>query len=254
MKFVITMAGRGNRFKNVGIEIPKHRLSIGNRTMFDYAMSSLERFYDHQFVFVCRADRSDKEFIRQRAPALGIEDYAIHEIKGSTDGQATTALRADSFVDDTEPVAIYNIDTYVEEGYLTPDSIDGEAWLPVFRALGDRWSFVELDEKGDVRTVSEKNRISDLATIGLYHFSEWELFKKAYEGISEDILAEFGEKYICPLYRWLIERGLRVRTTEVPSDSVHVLGTPRDVVNFYPVFADEWDLSVEVDQTGRDNE
>mgnify|MGYP005827396911 FL=1 len=43
---------------------------------------------------------------------------------------------------------------------------------------------------------------------------------------------EKGEKYIAPLYNYLIEKGKEVRISLVEKDRVHVLGTPEELEYF----------------------
>ncbi|WP_336329159.1 hypothetical protein [Haloarcula sp. CGMCC 1.2071] len=244
MKIIITMAGRGSRFKNEGIETLKHRLYVRDRTIFNYSLSSLSAFFDEEFVFATRAANDDGPFIREQCADLGIDEFDIVELESVTDGQATTALAADQYVDDEDAIAIYNIDTYIEEGTLRPADIEGDAWIPVFSVPGDKWSFVERDQDGTVTAVAEKERISDLATVGFYHFATWRSFKDAYAAMREAVKEEYGETYICPLYSWLIDNGDRVTATEIDDDSVHVLGTPEDVVAFEPAFAKRHNLDL----------
>jgi dTDP-glucose pyrophosphorylase len=244
MNILITMAGKGSRFKQKGIETPKHKLDIDGRPMFNYAMSSLRSFFDCRFIFITRDGVDDSEFIINQCTELGIEEYSIHEIDELTDGQATTALHADSIIDDSTPVAIYNIDTYVEPDQIRQEDIQGDGWIPVFNAPGEQWSFADVADDGTVREVAEKERISDLATVGFYHFAEWRLFKRAYEEFGDTVKRRYGEKYICPMYQWLINNSEEVMATKIDSDAVHVLGTPEDVVAFAPDFADKHNLCI----------
>lgn len=237
------MAGRGSRFKSEGIMKPKHKLEIDGRPMFNYAMSSLSSFFSNRFIFITRSEINDEEFIKNQCAKLGIEDYTILDVTEVTDGQATTALHADAVIEDSDPVAIFNIDTYVEPGEIQKIDIQGDGWIPVFSALGDRWSFVDIADDGTVQSVSEKERISNLATVGFYYFAEWMLFKNAYEEMGETVKHKYGEKYICPLYQWCIENEYEVMAKETDNESVHVLGTPEDIVDFAPNFAQEHNIN-----------
>lgn len=238
MKVIITMAGDGTRFKNAGIRKEKYRLQVQNRTMFEWAMRSLKQFFDEEFIFVIREDHNAREFVSDRCADLGIEKYNIVELKERTSGQATTALAADKYVKSTDSVAIYNIDTYVEEGNLSPSDLRGDGCIPVFGAEGDSWSFAKVDNDGNVTAVSEKEPISDLASLGLYHFDEWKYFVKAFDIAASGVESEYGERYIAPLYNELIDRGHRVTVDRVPAEDVHILGTPADVIEFDDGFAD----------------
>lgn len=242
MNIVITMAGRGSRFKQRGISTPKHRIDVDGEPIFRYAMRSLTDFFDERFVFVSLDDRDDPSFLADECATLGIDEYDVVEVPEVTAGQATTVLEADQLLDDDDPLSVYNIDTYVEPGTIRADAITGDGWIPVFETEGEHWSFVERDENGQVSRVAEKQRISPYATLGFYYFDAFADFRAAYNARRDDVVAEFGETYIAPLYQHLIEQNRRVVSELVDGERIHVLGTPEEVAAFYPPFQDEHDL------------
>jgi len=245
MKVVITMAGEGKRFRKAGFREPKHMIKVGETTTFNFALLSLKDFFDESFIFITQKKHKPENFIRKKCQTLGITDFKILQISETTDGQATTAYLADSLIEDSEPVIIYNIDTYVEEGELLKENIRGDGFIPVFIAKGNKWSFVKVNDKGVVTAVAEKERISGLATIGFYYFDKWEYFKKAYIEYSEIMKNKYHEKYVAPLYEWMIKKGMEIQIKEIDAEKVHVLGTPEDVLNFYPSFGKDGFGSVE---------
>ncbi|MCS4057060.1 sugar phosphate nucleotidyltransferase [Salinibacter ruber] len=236
MKVIITMAGAGSRFKEAGIQEEKYRLQVKEQTMFEYAMESLRPFFNHEFIFITRGGHSPDEFLSDRCESLGIEAFQTVELKTLTAGQAATAQQAAGHVDDSESILIYNIDTYVEGGYLSRDKLRGDGCIPVFQTEGGSWSYVKVDESGEALEIREKEPISDLASIGLYYFKKFSVFNKAILEIGHEIEEEYGEQYIAPIYNWLIERGYSVRIEEIPESAVHILGTPSDVIKFDPLF------------------
>lgn len=240
--FVITMAGRGSRFRSVGFEQPKFLIEIDGQTMFEYALRSLSNFTEDAFIFVTREDHDVIDVIATHCDRVGIDDFQTTTVPEVTDGQASTALYADELVPEDDTVAIFNIDTYVEEGELLADEVGLGHSIPVFYPEGERWSFVETDEDGSITQVTEKERVSDAATVGFYQFRSWSRFKTAFEEAGEVVKEEYGETYIAPLYNWLADQGDDIDLVPLTTDRVHVLGTPEDVCAFNPAFEDEYDL------------
>ena len=79
--------------------------------------------------------------------------------------------------------------------------------------------------------VAEKNPISDLATVGIYLFSEGSSFvDSAIEMILSNARVN-NEFYVCPVYNFLIKNGARIGIYEVPFNSMIGLGTPDDLTN-----------------------
>ncbi|MDH5021414.1 glycosyltransferase family 2 protein [Halobacterium rubrum] len=239
MKVLVTMAGRGSRFREVGVTSPKHEILVKGDPMFDWAMRSLEAFYNEEFIFVTHADHDASGFLADACSQLGIADYTEVVLDEYTNGQAQTALAADDHINDDNAVAIYNIDTYIEEGSLTPEDIDGDGFIPSFTASGERWSFIKTDDDGHATEVSEKEKISDLATAGFYYFDQWAELVDAYEHSAAQVEREYGETYVAPLYNYLIDHGKTVLPYDLDRDDVHVLGTPEDLREFDPEFTPE---------------
>lgn len=229
---VITMAGLGSRFRKVGYTVPKYQIEAHGKTLFEWSMESLKGFEnpENEYIFVVRKEDESEGFIQDTCHKLGIEHVKVVGIDYLTDGQATTAMLAAKFWDKKSALMIYNIDTYVEENEMRMDQIAGDGFIPCFHADGDHWSFAKLDEEGKVVEVREKVRISDNCTLGAYYFKTCELYEKLYEEYySSDEKLEKGEKYVAPLYNYLISKGGDVRISIVDYDKVHVLGTPEEL-------------------------
>lgn len=233
MNVVITMAGVGSRFRNAGYMQPKYMIEVRGKTLFRWSMESLANFRKEQHIFLVRKDDGATTFIRKNCSDLGIERVIIIELERLTRGQAETAIMAASVWQEKEPLMVYNIDTYVEKDYLTAGNIKGDGCIPCFNAEGTHWSFVKLGDKGKAIEVREKKRISDNCSIGAYYFRSGKLYEKLYRKLyDEDGYMEKGERYIAPMYNLLIEQGGEVYIQDIPSDAVHVLGTPEEVMAF----------------------
>jgi dTDP-glucose pyrophosphorylase len=233
---IITMAGFGRRFLEVGYTVPKYRIRVHGRTLFTWSMLSLYSFIKSgaDFVFVVRAADQAADFIRREAADLGIRRFDLVELDAPTDGQATTALLAEPAVaEPSAPMLIYNIDTFVHPDSISAAAARGYGWIPCFDAPGDHWSFVALNADGKAVQVSEKTRISRHATVGLYWFCSFELYRNTYRRYySDPANLQKGERYCAPLYNELIAAGRDVFVTDIPPESVIPLGTPAEVEAF----------------------
>lgn len=235
MTIVITMAGLGSRFRKAGYTVPKYMIEAHGKTLFEWSMESLSGFdlEKNTCIFIVRKEDDASAFIHNTCKKLGIADVKVIELDYLTDGQATTAMLASKEWDKNDSLMIYNIDTYVEAGEMNAAQIAGDGFIPCFHAEGDHWSFARLDESGKVTEVREKTRISDNCTLGAYYFKTCALYETLYnEYYSSDEKLEKGEKYVAPLYNYLIGKGGDVRISIVDYDRVHVLGTPEELDYF----------------------
>lgn len=235
MTIIITMAGLGSRFRKAGYHCPKYMIEAKGKTLFEWSMDSLLGYNDHveKYVFVVRAEDQSGEWIKEKCKNYGMHNVDIVEIDHMTDGQATTCMLAIPYCKSDSAIMVYNIDTYVEPYEMKFEDISGDGHIPCFHAPGDHWSFVKLDGNGKAVEVREKVRISDNCTLGAYYFSSANLYKKLYEEYyPDDSHLEKNEKYIAPLYNYMIEKGMSVTISIVDARKVHVLGTPEELEEF----------------------
>lgn len=226
---LITMAGLSSRFSRCGYTAPKFALKVSGKTVFDWAIGSFERYFDSEFfLFVVRSDGFAKKFVNTSVRQLGISDYAIVELKNDTRGQAETAYLALSSHSIDFPVTVFNIDT-IRHDYRVPDFIDAcDGYLEVFEGEGAHWSFVEPGPNGSVLRTTEKERISNLCSDGLYYFKSQLQFRSAFEDAMKENDQAKGEFYIAPLYNRLIRAGLTIKYEVIGLDQIDFCGTPEE--------------------------
>ena len=235
MNIIITMAGSGLRFKKAGYKEPKYMIKAKGKTLFEWSMDSLLDYnkYVEKYIFVVRKEDNAKSFIEKQSKKYNINNFDVLEIEELTDGQATTCMLAIPYCKEDDAILVYNIDTYVEPREMKFKDIQGDGYMPCFYGKGDHWSFAKTDKEGKVIEVREKERISDNCTLGAYYFSSARLYKKVYnEYYLNNKNVEKNEKYIAPLYNYMIQKNMDVRISIVDYDKVHVLGTPEELIEF----------------------
>lgn len=235
MTIIITMAGLGSRFRKAGYTVPKYEIMAKGKTLFEWSMDSLLGYSDcvEKIIFIVRKEDEATRFIKEKCRNYDYGEIDIIEINQLTDGQATTAMLGIDKCDRESPVLIYNIDTYIEPYELKTENLNGDGHIPCFHAEGTHWSFVKLNDNNQVLEVKEKERISDNCSLGAYFFSSANLYRQIYtEYYKDNLRMEKNEKYIAPLYNYMITRGLAVTMSIVDEKKVHVLGTPEELEAF----------------------
>lgn len=234
LNVIITMGGIGSRFAKVGYNLPKYMIEAKGKTLFEWSLDSLRGYFSNvdKFVFVVRKENNAKKFIETHCKNYNITPEII-ELDYVTDGQATSAKIGIEKCNLKEGVLVYNIDTYVEPFQMKLEDLQGDGSIPCFKAEGNHWSFVKTDNLGNVIEVQEKNRISDHCSLGAYYFSSGELYLKIYkEFYCEKNLSNLKEKYIAPMYNYMIKQGYKLSMSLVDAEKVHVLGTPEELETF----------------------
>jgi 2-C-methyl-D-erythritol 4-phosphate cytidylyltransferase len=88
---VIPMAGKSRRFLDAGYNLPKYKLKLGSKTIFEWVVLSFENYFLTQhFKFIIQESLDYDNFVEQNIKKLGILNFSIIKLKENTRGQAET--------------------------------------------------------------------------------------------------------------------------------------------------------------------
>lgn len=236
MIFIIPMAGKGSRFAKVGFKLPKYLITVKGKTLFEYSIESLPIEIADKIIFICLEEHEKynvSQFIKEKTDCANIEIIKLKEV---TRGQAETVYMLKDLIETDDEILIYNIDTAFKSHKLKEILLnkklkkDGVIGAFIDKSLDNKWSFALLNENGYVTKTAEKEKISDYALTGLYHFSKAsDFFDTAKEWIENEKMVR-NEFYIAPMYNDLINRGKKYIIDIV--DEFIPLGTPEEVKKF----------------------
>ena len=239
MNFIFPMGGLSSRFTNAGYKVPKYELDLHGATVFEHAVIGFHRYFaDHNFIFAFRGGEDVAEFIISKCLRLGIphSNLKLIFLNKVTGGQAETVRLAidRAGILNRESIVVFNIDTF-QSVYTFPrrfeiDTVDG--YLEVFIGEGSGWSFIEAGKNDSVIRVTEKDRISEYCSSGLYFFKRSGDFCNSYDKMYSAGLKNLhaGERYIAPLYNVLISQGADIRYNLVPSSQLAFSGIPEEYI------------------------
>lgn len=236
MTVVITMAGAGSRFTKVGYDCPKYQIEANGVSLFEWSLKSLEKFKSQKFIFACLAD-VDIQWLETEIRHCGISDFEVAVREAISAGQAETAYDAIkdlSPLQKSEPLWIFNIDTYVHDG-MSPDHLGAaDGYIYVYHSDSASMSYLKHDENNRVTHVAEKNRISNLATVGMYGFKTLSIYEKLYTKsyFENEVACVAGEQYILPIYSVALKYDMLVLSKTLQNKNVTVLGTPEELLRF----------------------
>jgi len=236
MTFVIPMAGLGSRFKKKDYKLPKYMIEVKGKTLFEYSISSLPISIADKLIFICLKEHGEDlvtNFIKLKVDHNDVEIIFLDEV---TRGQAETVYKAKNYINNNDELLIYNIDTYFKSNTLSEKLLnreqkkDGILGAFIDESNDDKWSFAKLNKDNNIIKTTEKEKISDFALTGLYHFSKASDFLEIAEDWIINNKTVRNEFYIAPMYNDLIKRGKHYILDVV--DDFIPLGTPEEVRSF----------------------
>lgn len=235
VNILIPMAGRGSRFKNVGVTTPKPLIEVEGMTMIERALKSFDFLKDiphYRLIFILNQEDEDaytlSSELRRLFPDIPMEIRFVPQV---TRGQAETCLAVRDLIDNNNRLFIHACDTYGRSNIWDivikedPDGI-----LACFESNDPRFSYAKLDELGYVTETAEKRVISNRATTGMYYFKRGADFVAAADTMITTDQKENGEFYVAPCYNRLVQTGKRVRVATATEYAV--FGTPEELAQY----------------------
>ena len=160
----------------------------------------------------------------------------VLRITAPTEGASCTALLAAKVIDTEEELLIINGNELLQLDYaeIVNSFRDRmlDAGVVVFPSIHPRYSYVRLDENELVVEASEKNPISNNATVGFYWFSKGSDFVRAAKNAIRKDARVNGKFYICPAYNELVLEQLRIGIFRIESRLYMPLKSGRQIEQF----------------------
>ena len=230
------MAGLGSRFSEAGFKKPKPLIQVNNKTMINLVIENLTPSEEHKFIFICQKEHIRNTRLKDEIKVL-TNDHIIIEVDTITDGPASSVLLAEKYINNSDPIMIANCDQFVNidiDKYLKRSKLyDG--LIMTMWANDPKWSFVKYGDDNNIISVVEKRVVSNVATVGIYNFSNGEQFcNYAHEMINNNDRVN-NEFYVAPIYNYLIKDNKKLSTYDI-GNNMYGLGTPEDLSYFLKNF------------------
>jgi len=213
---VIPLAGNASRFFDAGYEQFKFLLPLGDKTIIEHIVSYIPE--QTKVILILKKDHNILEEVQSLfVGRLNTECVEINNTKGQLDTVIEGLSRLE--IKENDQIIVYNGDTIRKKSF----NFKGlpEVWLEVFEGDGDHWSFV--DSIGEVGRITEKRRISNYCSNGLYSLGSWQSLKKF---ISAYMPSDDMELFVAPFMNYLLTQGVSIRSYQCNKEDLIFAGTP----------------------------
>ena len=231
LNILIPLAGLGSRFQKAGYTFPKPLVEVKGKPMVQMVVDNLN--IDAHYIFIVQKDH-DEQYNLRTLLGLICPGSDVISIDGLTDGAACTTLAAKDFINNNDPLLIANSDQFLVYDStdfmysMVGDACDGG--IITFTGTHPKWSFAEVNEKGIVTRVAEKDPISSHASTGVYYYAKGSDYVKYVEQMIQKEIMVNGEYYVCPVFNEAIADGKIIKNYHI--DEFYGTGTPEDLNYF----------------------
>lgn len=216
MNILIPIAGLNK--DNVNNQYIKGLYEIEKKIVIQHIYESLKKIRGSKFIFVLKKE-DVKNFHIDDTLRLLNPDVKIIISEGTTQGSACSCLLAIEEIDSDEPLLISGVDQIIIRDWeeiieeFKRRNYDGA--VICFDSVHPKWSYIKVNENGNVIEAAEKRPISRLATTGQYYFKKGSDFVKAAESMILKGASIDGQYYVCPSFNELVLKQKQVGHIEI---------------------------------------
>jgi len=233
MNIVIPMAGLGSRFARAGIVEPKPLIEVLGKTLIEHSIDSFN--VEGRFIFITREFDNPEHNATLSALLKQLRPESIEICTRTvTSGATETALLAREYVNNSDPMVIYNCDQLINwdaQDFLKwIDQKQPDAALVLYNSVDPKNSFAEITH-GRITRLVEKQAISNHALIGFHYWARGQDFVST----ADQLIDKFREEgkpecYVSETFNYL--KNAKILPYHV-ADHIYVpLGTPEDVARY----------------------
>ena len=216
---------------------PKMLIEIQGKPMVQHAIENLQGLdQDLQFIFVVKRSDCTEFHLNETLRLLTNDRCKIVMLEHDTKGAACSSLIAVDHINNEAPLIIANFDQVFDcdlANFLNQFKIiNSDAGCLTFNSTHPRWSYVLINEAGQVLEAAEKRPLSRDAIAGFYYYKSGHEFVKAAQSAIRKSCSNTDIFYISPTFNELILQNKLVQAISIPNEAYHSFYTPQKIEEF----------------------
>lgn len=231
MQVIIPASGLGSRFSKADFPISKPFIEVGKQMMLERVIDVFPKHYEKTIVLTKHQVNKNRTAINK------LEKIAsISVINDVTDGPLRTVVNGcQHLLSSDQPIMIANSDMIVNFDFedFHEKLMLNDGLIVTFNETNrdlNHWSFIE-EKNGTIVRILEKERISDLASLGVYAFKSGQRFLDSSLRTFSEGCKYKDEWYVSCVYQDFLRTAL-VRSYLTEKKAHSSLGTPYELYSF----------------------
>lgn len=171
MNVIFLIGGRNSEADTTSY--PVYLSEVHNHLILENQIRYAQRAMPEQIIFCFKKEDIENYHVDFIARELAY-NARIVTVAGQTKGAVCTALLASKYIDNDNELSLFSIDDCVDEEFSVIlqhfRAEQSDAGVVSFQSVHPRYSFVKMDEDGQVCEFSEKRPISQHALASIYYF------------------------------------------------------------------------------------
>jgi len=239
MNVILPMAGIRSRFVKEGFKIDKPLIEVDNQPMFINSLNFLSN--EHKFFFIFNQkllNHNIDNYIKNNF--INFKNIIINEV---TEGQASTCMLAEQYIDEDEELLIAPCDSTVKFIDKKFEELKDNSDCIVFTFKNNlcvnnnpnQYGWVNVNSNNKIINFSIKKSISDIPTndnaiVGIFWFKKSKYFFNSVRKLIHENSRINGEFYVDESLKYILNSDLKINIFEV--DLYICWGTPNDLYKY----------------------
>ncbi len=211
MKVIIPVAGLGTRLRPHTYSKPKPLVHVGGKPVLGHILDQLKTLPVEEIIFITGyLGYQIEEYVRANY------DFPVRFVEQTElKGQAHAIHLAAEAID--QPVMIVFVDTIIKADLMAMVESTDDGVLFVREVKDPRRFGVAVITDGFISRLVEKPKepVSRLAVVGVYYLRNWQLLREALKEVIDRDIQTAGEYYLADALQVMIDRGARLKASEV---------------------------------------
>ncbi len=211
---IMPMGGAGSRFFKNGFVMPKPLIEINGEPFLYWATLSVSNFVDVEDITFVVLQQHIDEFNIDKVILEHFPNAKIEVIPKLLNGAVLTCMNGVKGINDDKPIIFNDCDHMFtcEEFYDFCDKgdfsqVDGA--LLTFESTDPKYSFLQMNEEGNVVHTVEKQAVSNHAICGAYYFKNKDYFlENANEYLDK---CNYSEYFVSGVYNVMAEKNAKIK-------------------------------------------
>jgi len=234
MNIIIPLGGKGERFKKEGYINPKPLIKVFEKEIIFYVLDSLKlEKEDMIFIIYYNLDEYNfKEIILNKYPKVN-----FIKLNKQTKGASETifiGLNEIQQVSNNKKCVLLDCDTFYTEDILelSRNTSNNAVFFCKNYELKPIFSYIDINDDGNIVKIREKQKISDNANTGIYMFKNIdELYLYSKKVVDNDIRFN-NECYTSCIIDLMLNEKHIFKAIELKPQFVYNLGTPKQLEHY----------------------
>ena len=224
---IMPMGGAGSRFFKNGFVMPKPLIEIQKEPFFYWATKSISKYVEVEDITFIVLKQHIEEFEIDKIIKEKFPNAKIVVIPQILNGAVLTCMEGVKYIEDDLPIVFNDCDhafissefnTYCKKAKF--NKLDGG--LLTFESDDPKYSYLKMNEYGNVIHTVEKQVVSTHAICGAYYFKNKNVFLECAKEYLDK--CSYSEYYVSGVYNIMAEKDMKIANFKC---DIHVpFGTP----------------------------